>query len=253
MKAGVRSKALHGVIAATLAWLSYVPDADALGPDGDAPWVEALVAEAENGELDLELDRLSLLRRLAINPSRDLRARVASTAGALAEPAAAQALLRQLAHDPSARVRLAAAQGLGRLIDKADARLRASLESAWSRAPSEDERVAFALALGHSAPDFLTDLTLSELAADHRPRVRRAALASARSLSAQAPEPFLRLAVARLDDQDRRTRKRARAALRAAPERPEVAQLRSSPEQLRESRHRYRRAVRDTSPSRARS
>lgn len=245
MKAGVRSKALHGVIAATLTWLSYVTDADALGPDANDPWVQALVEEAESGDLDLEPDRSSLLRRLAISSSRDLRARVANAAGALAEPASAQTLLRQLAHDPSGRVRLAAARGLARLIDNADARLRAAVESGWARAQSEDERVAFALALGHAAPDFLTDLALSELACDHRPRVRRAALASARSLSAHAPEPYLRLAAARLDDQDRRTRKRARAALLAAPERPEVTALRPSPEQLRESRHRYRRALRD--------
>ena len=118
---------------------------------------------------------------------------------------------------------------------------------------SAPRRVAFALAVGHAAPDFLTDLSLSELAGDHRPRVRRAALASARSLSAHAPEPYLRLAVARLDDPDRRTRERARAALRAAPDRPEVTALRPSLEQLRESRHRYRRALRDTNPSRARS
>jgi len=253
MKARVRSKALQGVIAATLAWLSYVPDADALGPDGNAPWVQALVEEAESGDLDLQLDRLSLLRRLAISSSRDLRAKVANAAGALSEPTSAQALLRQLAHDPSARVRLAAARGLARLIDHADARLRASMESGWARAPSEDERVAFALALGQTAPDFLTDLALSELASDHRPRVRRAALASARSLSAHEPEPYLRLAVARLDDQDRRTRKQARAALRAAPARPEVAALRPSAEQLRESRHRYRRALRETNLARARA
>ena len=253
MKAGVRSKALQGLIAATLTWLSYVPDADALGPDVNDPWVQALVEEAESGELDLELDRSSLLRRLAISPSRDLRVRVANAAGALAEPTSAQALLRQLAHDPSARVRLAAARGLARLIDNADARLRASIESGWARAQSEDQRVAFALALGHAAPDFLTDLALSELAADHRPRVRRAALASARSLAAQAPEPYLRVAVGRLDDQDRRTRKRARAAVRAAPDRPEVAALRASTEQIRESRHRYRRALRDAPPPRWRS
>src|SRR5262245_24366669 len=110
MKARVRSKALQGVIAATLVWLSYVPDADALGPDGNDPWVQALVEEAESGDLDLEPDRLSLLRRLAFSPSRDLRARVADAAGALAEPASAQGLLRQLAHDPSGRVRLAAAR-----------------------------------------------------------------------------------------------------------------------------------------------
>jgi hypothetical protein len=245
MKARVRSKALHGVIAATLVWLSYVPDADALGPDGNDPWVQALVEEAESGDLDREPDLSSLLRRLAISSSRDLRARVADAAGALAEPIGAQALLRQLAHDPSGRVRLAAARGLARFIDHAGTRLRAAVESGWARAESEDERVAFALALGHATPDFLTDLALSELVNDHRPRVRRAALASARALSARGGEPYLGLVVARLDDQDRRARKLARAALRDAPGRPEVAALRPSPERQRESRHRYRRALRD--------
>lgn len=250
MKARVRSKAIHGVIAATLAWLSYFPDADALEPDGNEPgndpWVQALVDEAENGELDLELDRLALLRRLAVSNNRGLRARVAEATGELGGPApdGAQALLRQLAHDPAGRVRLAAARGLARFMEHADARLRASVESGWVRAQSEDERVAFALALGQVTPDFLTDLALHELAADHRPRVRQAALLSASALLPQQPEPYVRLMAARVDDPDRRTRKRARAALRASERRPEVVALRCSPDQQRESRHRLRRALR---------
>jgi hypothetical protein len=247
MKASVRSKAIQGVLAATLAWLSYFPDVDALGSEGVDPWVQALVDEAESGDLDLGLDRLGLLRRLAISQSRALRVRVAEAAGELTGPEAggAQALLRQLAHDPAAPVRLAAAYGLARFMDHADARQRAAVESGWARAPAEDERVAFALALGRVAPDFMTDLALQELAFDRRPRVRRAALESARALLPVEPEPYVKLAKGLLDDPDRRTRKLARAALRAVEQRPEVAALRPSAESMRESRHRLRRALRN--------
>jgi len=246
----VRSKAIQGVLAATLAWLSYYLDTDALGADGNDPWVQALVDEAESGDLDLQLDRVSLMRRLAVSPSRALRAQVAKVA-AVAEPDGAQALLRQLAHDPAGSVRLAAARGLARYMDHADAWQRASIESRWARAPREDERVAFALALGHVRPDFLTDLALQELSSDPRPRVRRAALATARELLPLQPDAYVRIAAARLDDLDRRTRKLARSALRSAQRSPEVAALRPSPEQMRESRRRYRRALRGNDPASA--
>ena len=246
MRARIRSKAIQGVIAAALACLSYQPDADAFDPDGGDPLVQALVDEAENGDLDVDLNRLSMMRRLSMSTSRALRACVAEAAGTLAtlEPTGAQALLRQLAHDPASRVRLAAARGLARFIARAGTRQRATVESGWLHAPDEDERVAFALALGHAAPDFLTDLALHELGRDHRPRVRRAALASVRALLPLQPEPYVRLAVAHLADPDRRTRKLARAALRSAEPRPEIAALRASPAELRESRHRFRRALR---------
>jgi HEAT repeat protein len=245
-----RSKALQGLIAGTLALFSYFPDAEASAAGSTDPFVEALVAEVERGELE-PLDRSTVLRRLALSPHRGVRMRVAEAAGALSseEPEAGLALLRQLSHDATGEVRNAAARGLAEFIRHAPDPARSAVESEWATAEAEDERVALARALGMSRPDWLTDLALVELAGDARATVRRAAVHAAGIQLERNPAAYLRVAAARIDDPDRRVRKAARHALRQAEARGLIASLRPSPRALRESRKRLRRALREREPS----
>jgi HEAT repeat protein len=247
-----RSKAIHGLIAGTLALCSHFPDASAA--DSPDPFVEALVSEIEHGELE-PLDRKSALRRLATSLHRAVRVRVAEAAGALSseEPEAALPILRQLCHDPSGEVRSAAARGLAEFIRHATGPLRCAVESEWVTRGTTDERVALARALGMSAPDWLTDLALVELAADGRATVRRAALLAAGLQLGRNPNVYVRLATRYVTDPDRSVRKAARQALRRPEARGWLASLRPSPQALRESRKRFRRAMRDREPRLARS
>ncbi|HTV18607.1 MAG TPA: HEAT repeat domain-containing protein [Polyangiaceae bacterium] len=247
-----RTKAIQGLIAGTLALSSHFPDADAASASSDDPFVDALVAEVEQGGLDVP-DRVSVLRRLALSPSGAVRARVAESAGALSDEApAALSLLRQLSHDAAGVVRSAAARGLAHFIEHASDPVRAAVESAWATAPTSDERVALARALGLATPDWLTDLALQELAADPSPPVRHAALDAAHAQLARNPAPYLELAAAHSADPDRRVRKSARHLLRKAEATgsPTLA-MRPTASELRASRHRLRRALHDSRHSTA--
>jgi hypothetical protein len=241
-----RTKAIQGIIAGTLALSGHMPDADASSGSGSDPFVEALVAEVERGDLDAP-DRVSVLRRLALSPSSAIRARVAAAAGALCheDPEAGLALLRQLSHDAAGAVRAGAARGLARFMDHASDRVRCAVESAWATADAADERVALARALGMVSPNWLTDLVLSELAADARAPVRRAALHAARAQLAQNPAPYVQLAVAHSADPDRGVRKSSRQLLRRAEANGALLSMRLSPGALRDSRKRLRRAMRE--------
>jgi HEAT repeat protein len=212
------------------------------------------VAEVERGDVEL-LDRPGLLRRLALSPSRSVRIRVAEAAAALSSEntEAGLSLLRQLSHDATGAVRAAAARGLAQFMQHAPGPLRCAVESAWATAEAPDERVALARALGMAAPDWLTDFALVELAADARAPVRRAAVQAAGIQLGQNPETYVRLAAARSGDPDRRVRKLARHALRRAEATGWLAALRPSPLAMRESRKRFRRAMRDRDPYLAQS
>lgn len=237
-----RTKAIQGLIAGTLALSGHIPEAEASAD----PSVEALVAEAERGDLGMSA-RASVLRRLALSPSREIRARVAAAAGALGreEPEAGLALLRQLSHDATAAVRAAAARGLAHLISHAPHRARCAVESAWATADAADERIALARALGMAAPDWLTDLVLAELAADANAPVRRAALQAARAQLARNPAAYVQLAITHSADPDRRVRKSSRQLLRRPEASGPLLSIRPSPTALRESRKRLRRALRE--------
>jgi hypothetical protein len=241
-----RTKAIQGLIAGTLALSGHIPDADASSGGADDPFVEALVAEVERTELESP-DRVSVLRRLALSPSRAIRARVARAAGALCheDPERGLALLRQLSHDAAGAVRAGAARGLAHFMSQASDPVRCAVESAWATADAADERVALARALGLVAPDWLTDMVLSELAADAHAPVRRAALHAARALLAHHPAPYIQLAVAHSADPDRRVRKSSRQLLRRAEASGLLMSMRPSPGALRESRKRLRRALRE--------
>jgi HEAT repeat protein len=245
-----RSKAIQGLIAGTLALCGHFPDASAA--DNPDPFALALVTEIELGEVEL-LDRQSVLRRLATSLHRGVRLRVAEAAGALSseEPEAALAILRQLCHDTSGEVRSAAARGLAEFIRHAPGPLRCAVESEWVTRGATDERVALARALGMSAPDWLTDLALVELAADAQASVRRAAVFAAGVHLERNPNVYMRLAVRHIADPNRRVRKAARHALRRAEARGWLGALRPSAGALRESRKRFRRAMRDPQPTRS--
>jgi len=240
----VRSKTLQGLVAGTLALLSYLPDADASAGDFDEPFLEALVDDAESGDVDV-FDRPSVLRRLSVNPSAEVRARVAEAAGALAleDPTDGLALLRELSHDSETRVRRASARGLAHFMDHASGPLRAAVESDWTTARAATERITLARALGASTPDWMTDLALAELATDARARVRRAAVDAARSKLESNPGAYVQLAAERLADPDRHVRKSARQLLRQAEPAGWTAGLRSPAQVLRDSRKRFRRAM----------
>jgi hypothetical protein len=249
MVSRARSKAIQGLIAGTLAWLSYFPDADAGVPESPDPFVDALVSEAESGKVDL-LDRQSVLRRLALSPSQTVRARVAEAAGKLSpdDSVAGLSLLRQLSHDAAGEVRSAAARGLAHFIQHAPDPLRWAVESDWTTAATMRERVALARAIGMSAPDWLTEFALLELAADPRLPVRRAALEAARQQIARNPAAYVQLAAAHSGDRDRRVRKAARRALHQIEVQPKLGALRPSTTAVRESRKRFRRALHDSRP-----
>jgi hypothetical protein len=250
MMSRARSKAIQGLIAGTLALSSYLPEAEASAEGGAEAFVAALVAEAEGSELEVP-DRQSLLARLALSPSRSIRVRVAEAAGALSNdaPAAGLALLRRLSHDTAGKVRAAAARALAQFIEHAPGPLRCAVESDWATAEAAAERVALARALGMSAPDWLTDLALLELATDARVAVRRAALQAARSQLDRNPHSYVQVAAAHSGDPDRRVRKTARQVLRQAQAhgRADVtawlATLQASPSAQRESRRRLRCAL----------
>lgn len=252
MMSRARSKAIQGLIAGTLALSSYLPEAEASAANGVDAFVDALVAEAESSEREVP-DRQSVLGRLALSPKRAIRMRVAEAAGALCsqEPAAGLTLLRLLSHDTTGEVRAAAARGLAQFIQHAPGPLRCAVESDWATAGAADERIALARALGMSTPDWMTDLTLLELATDARVAVRRAALHAAGCQLAQNPQSYVRLAAAHTSDPDRRVRKAARQTLRRARalDRADVrgwlTALQASPGERRESRHRLRRALRE--------
>lgn len=245
-----RTKAIQGLVAATLALCSYLPDADASVAESPDLFVEALLAEVERVELDraeLELpDRQSLLHRLAQSPIPSIRLRVAQAAGALAseDPSAGLALLHQLARDPQRAVRSAAARALASFFEHAPGALRCAVESDWATARTAHERVTLARALAASAPDWMTDLTLLELASDPRPSVRRAALHAVRAQLCRNPDAYVSLAAARSADPDRRVRKSARRALRSEQARALSPAYQPSPAAVRESRKRFRRALR---------
>jgi hypothetical protein len=241
-----RTKAIQGLIAGTLALSAYIPDADASSGSAPDPFVEALVAEVERGDLDAP-DRVSVLRRLALAPSGAVRARVATAAGALCpeDPERGLALLRQLSHDAAGAVRAAAARGLAHFMDHAPDPVRCAVESTWATADAADERVALARALGMASPDWLTDLVLSELAADAHTPVRRAALHAARAQLARNPAAYVQIAIAHSADPDRRVRKSSRQLLRRAEASGPLLAMRPSPGALRESRKRWRRALRE--------
>jgi hypothetical protein len=249
----VRSKAIQGLFAGTLALFSPIPEGAARAADPLDPIALALEDLEDEVERDADrLDRQSVLRRLALSPNVGVRQRVAEAAGALSceEPQAGLSLLRQLCHDISGPVRSAAARGLAEFIRHAPGPVRCAVESDWATAPASDERVALARALGMTTPDWLTDLALTELAGDGRAPVRRAALFAATRQLAQNPEAYVRLAAGHASDADRRVRKAARHALRQTAARVWLAALRPSSSALRESRKRFRRAMfpsRDTS------
>jgi hypothetical protein len=248
-----RTKAIQGLIAGTLALSGHIPDADA-SPAGSDPLVDALAAEVDAGDLDAP-ERVNALRRLALSPSSAIRAAVAAAAGPLCHerPEPGLALLRQLSHDTAGAVRAAAARGLAHFIEHAPGPLRCAVESAWATARAADERVTLARALGVAAPDWLTDLVLSELAADASPAVRRAALQAARAQLARNPAPYVQLAIAHSADPDRRVRKSSRQLLRRAEASGPLASMRPSPGALRASRKRLRRALREPRHSVARA
>lgn len=239
-----RTKAIQGLIAGTLALSGPVPDARASSGRADL-LMEALVAEVDERSLDA-LGRARLLRRLAISPISALRARAAEAAGALCDddPRLGLELLRELSRDATHVVRSAAARGLARYIDHAPSLARAAVESAWATSPAAGERAALARALGDVTPDWLTDLVLAELAADPSATVRRAALQAAHAQLASAPRAYVKLAAARSADPDRRVRESARRLLRRPEASAFSAELRPSPEALRASRKRLRRALR---------
>jgi len=250
MMVRVRSKTLQGLIAGMLALLSYLPDADATAADADEPFLEALVDDAESGDVDV-FDRPSVLRRLSVNPSAEVRVRVAEAAGALAleDPSDGLALLRELSHDSVTRVRRAAARGLAHFMDHAPGPLRAAVESDWATARAASERVTLARALGASTPDWMTDLALAELATDARVRVRRAAVDAARHKIESNPSAYVQLATERLSDPDRHVRKSARQLLRQAEPAGWTAALRPPARVLRESRKRFRQAMHASGPA----
>ena len=245
MMVRVRSKTLQGLVAGTLALLSYLPDADATAADGDEPFLEALVDDAESGDVDV-FDRPSVLRRLSVNPSAEVRARVAEAAGALAleDPTDGLALLRELSHDGVTRVRRATARGLAHFMDHASGPLRAAVESDWTTTRSATERATLARALGAAKPDWMTDLALAELATDARPGVRRAAVDAARQKLESNPSAYVQLAAERTGDPDRHVRKSARQLLRQAEPAGWTSGLRPPAQVLRESRKRFRQAMR---------
>jgi hypothetical protein len=246
MKARARSKAIQGLLAGTLALFSSFPDADALADPPDSWGADDGVDDNERGAEDLQHHHFSLLARLAQSPSSAVRVHVAEAAGAVlgSEREGGLALLRRLSQDATGEVRAAAARGLADWIEHAPGPQRAAVESDWATSRSADARVALALALGSTTPDWLTDLALGELAGDPDPRVRRAALEAAREQLATSPAAYVALAAEHVADPDPRVRKSARHVLMRAEPRGWVAQWRPTPIALRESRKRYRRAQR---------
>jgi HEAT repeat protein len=242
-----RNIAIQGLVAGTLALLSYLPDAAASAAGGFDPFVEAVVAEVESADHELP-DRQGVLRRLALSPQSSIRMRVAEAAGALAseDPEAGLALLRLLSHDSESKVRAAAARGLGLFLEHASGPLRCAVESGWATAALADERVALARALGASSPGWMTDLALMQLASDARVPVRRAALHSVRAQLRRNPEAYLPLVAARSADPDRGVRKSARRALCSEEARSLDPSYQPSPTALRESRKRFQRALRQS-------
>jgi hypothetical protein len=250
MKARARSKAIQGLLAGTLVLFSSFPDADAGLAESSDPSADDGVDDGEHGADDLQ-QQLSLLARLASSPSSAVRLHVAEAAGALVgtERDAGLALLRGLSHDATAEVRAAAARGLARWMERAPGPRRAAVASEWATSKSADARVALAVALGSATPDWLTDLVLGELATDREARVRRAALVAAREQLGSSPEAYVNVAAARVADPDRRVRKSARHVLRRAEPSGWVANWRPAPSAQRESRKRYRRALRGDGPA----
>ncbi len=254
-----RSKAIQGLVAATLALCTYLPDAEASVAGSHDPFVEALLAEVERAEVEragLVLpDRQSVLRRLALSPLPSIRLRVAQAAGALAseDPSGGLALLRQLSRDARGDVRSAAARGLASFLQHAPGPLRCAVESDWATAGAPHQRVALARALGSTAPDWMTDLALLELANDDRVSVRRAALHAVRAHLRRNPEAYLPLVAARSADPDRRVRKSARRALCSEEARHLDPSYQVSPTALREGRKRFRRALRESMHAGARA
>jgi HEAT repeat protein len=243
LRARVRSTAIQGLIAGTLAF-GYLPDADAALAECSDPFVQELVDEVERGVL--LPDRPSVLRRLALGANPAIRARVAEAAGTLAgeDLGAGLSLVRLLAHDPEAPVRAAAARGLAQLLEQAPGAVRAAIESQWATARAAEERVVLAHALARSTPDWLTDLAIAELASDPEACVRRAALSAVELQLDNNPRVYVSLAAAHLADADRGVRKRARHILRRAEPAGWVSTLKPGPAHVRESKRRFRRAMR---------
>jgi hypothetical protein len=129
-------------------------------------------------------------------------------------------------------------------MDHAAGPLRAAVESDWATARAATERATLARALGTSTPDWMTDLALAELATDKRARVRRAAMDAARNKLGSAPSAYVQLAAERLTDPDRNVRKSARQLLRQAEPAGWTAGLRPPAKVQRDSRKRFRQAMR---------
>ena len=146
---------------------------------------------------------------------------------------------------PDLLVRAVAARGLARYLERAAAPVRSSIESTWATAKAPEERATLARALGIASPDWLTDLALSELAADPSPLVRRAALDAARAQLDKNPASYVQLAAARSSDPDRSVRKVARHLLRRAEASDALQSLRPPPRARRESQKRLRQALRE--------
>ncbi len=245
----VRSRAIQGLIAATLGLLSNFPDADPSFSELPEPYIEALVDEVQSADL-ASPGRKDLLRRLARDGRDVVRVRVADAAGRLwrDDPECGLSILRRLACDPIARVRAAAARSLGFFIERAPAPLRAAVESEWAAASAQGERVALGLALGEAKPSWLTDLALEELASDPSGRVRWAALRAAEAHLHLDPAAYVRLALAHIGDPDRHVRKSARRLLRRA-ERSGYEPASLGRKARRAERQRARQAMRASAPT----
>jgi hypothetical protein len=120
------------------------------------------------------------------------------------------------------------------------------VESEWATANAPDQRVALARALAATPPGWMTDLALQELASDRCAPVRRAALHAVRAHLPRNPEAYAPLVAACSVDPDRGVRKSARRALRSEEARNAEPSWQPSPTALRESRKRFRRALRQS-------